>query len=83
MLTNSIRVSLAKFNNLFALLGLSEGKKYFDVDVSFHRLASKLCRCSGSRVGLVLTTLSMSSEVPGFNPRHLQTDFKLLGVSEW
>ena len=32
--------------------------------------------------GLVLTTLNMSSEVTGFDPRHLQTDFKLPGVSE-
>ena len=26
-------------------------------------------------MGLVLTTLNMSSEVPGFDPRHLHTDF--------
>ena len=32
-------------------------------------------RSSGSLVGLVLTTLDMSSEVPGFNPHHLQTAF--------
>ena len=39
-------------------------------------------RSSGGRVGLVLTTLNISSEVPGFDPRHLQTAFKLTGVSE-
>ena len=39
-------------------------------------------RSSGGRVGLVLTTLNMSSEVPGFDFRHLQTAFKLTGLSE-
>ena len=39
-------------------------------------------RSSGGRVGVVLTTLNMSSEVPGFDPCHLQTTFKLLEVSE-
>ena len=34
-----------------------------------------LRQSSGGRVGIVLTTLNMSSEVPGFDPRHLQIAF--------
>ena len=45
-------------------------------------IPGRFCRRSGGRAVLVVATLNMSSEVPGFDPRHLQTDFKLLGVSE-